>query len=460
MEARNKAETTIEEYNMIGKGENILVGVSGGPDSMCLLYILIELSKTLGFNVFVAHVNHKIRGAEGDLDEEYVKNYCISNHIPFYSGHYNVEEIAKERKISTETCGRELRYNFFMELYNKLSIDKIALAHNANDNAETIIMRLIRGTGLDGLIGIKAVRDGIYIRPLIYVSRKEIEDYCRVNNINPRIDRTNSEAVYRRNKVRLKLIPYIDENFDCDIIKSLNKLSKTIEPDIEYLDQVSWQKYQEYCTIDQGRVIINKDAFCLHKAILARIIRKAFFYISKKNYNLESCHIEDIIKLYSKGTGRKINLPEEIVAINNYRDIILEIKAKITDKNNIYRLSIGENIIKALNLKINIAIIEKSFELLKNPDVKYFDYDKIKGDILIRFRNNGDKFTPLGMSGGKKLKDFFMDLKVEREKRDYIPLICFGDVIAWVYNYRISDRFKLDANSKKILQIRIEREDN
>lgn len=460
MEAKNKAEAEIEEYNMIRKGQNVLIGVSGGPDSMCLLHILMELSKTLNFNIFVAHINHKIREIEGDLDEEYVKNYCISSHIPFYSRQYNVEDIAKERKISTETCGRELRYKFFMELYMKLSIDKIALAHNANDNAETLIMRLMRGTGLDGLIGIKPVRDNIYIRPLINVTRKEIEEYCRVNNIIPRIDRTNSEAIYRRNKIRLKLIPYIDENFDCDITKSLNKLSKIAEPDIDYLDQVACQKYQEYCTENQGRLIINKDAFCIHKAILTRIIRKAFFHVSKKNYNLESCHVEDIIKLYSKGTGRKINLPEEIVAINNYKDIILEVKSNKTDKNKIYNLNIGENNIKELNININIDIIDKNAELIKNSDVKYFDYDKIKGDILIRFRNNGDRFVPLGMDGEKKLKDFFIDLKVEREKRDNIPLICFGDTIAWVYNYRISDRFKLDVNSKRILQIRIESEDN
>ena len=290
MEARNKAEAAIEEYHMIEKGQKVLVGVSGGPDSMCLLHILMELSKTLDFKVFAAHINHKIRGIEGDLDEEYVKSYCLINNIPFYSGQYNVEEIAKIKKVSTETCGREIRYNFFKELSKKLSIDKTALAHNANDNAETLIMRLMRGTGLDGLMGIKPVRDEIYIRPLINVSRKEIEEYCRDNNIIPRIDRTNSEAIYKRNKIRLELIPYINQNFQGDIIKSLNKLSRTLEPDIEYLNQVSYEKYKEYCEENQGRVIIKRDAFSLPTAILTRIIRKAFFYVSKKNYNLESCH--------------------------------------------------------------------------------------------------------------------------------------------------------------------------
>ncbi|MFA6939794.1 MAG: tRNA lysidine(34) synthetase TilS [Clostridiaceae bacterium] len=459
MEARNIAEAAIEEYHMIEKGQKVLVGVSGGPDSMCLLHILIELSRTLDFKVFAAHINHKIRGIEGDLDQEYVKNYCLSNNIPFYSGQYNVEEIARIRKISTETCGREIRYNFFKELSKKLSIDKIALAHNANDNAETLIMRLMRGTGLDGLIGIKPVRDEIFIRPLINVSRKEIEEYCRENNIIPRIDRTNSEAIYKRNKIRLELIPYINQNFEGDIIKSLNKLSRTLEPDIEYLNQASWEKYKEYCEENQGRVIIKKDAFFLPTAILTRIIRKAFFYVSKKNYNLESCHVEDTIKLYGRETGRKINLPEEIVAINNYKDIILEVKAKKIEKNKMFKLNIGENNIKELGLNIIINIIEKKEELIKNSDVKYFDYDKIKGDIQLRFRTDGDRFVPLGMSGEKKLKDLFIDLKIEREKRDEIPLICFGDVIAWVYDYRISDKFKLDKNSKKILEIKIESED-
>lgn len=458
MEARNKAESAIKEYHMIKKGQNVLIGVSGGPDSMCLLHILMDLSRTLKFKIFVAHINHKIRGIEGDLDQEYVRSFCLSNNIPFYSREYFVEEIARKRKISTETCGRELRYGFFMELFRELSIDKIALAHNANDNAETLIMRLMRGTGLDGLLGIKPVRDGIYIRPLINVSRREIEEYCSENNINPRIDRTNNESIYKRNKIRLELIPYINKNFDCNIIKSLNKLSRTLEPDMEFLDMTASEKYKEYCVEKQGRVTISRDAFSLHQAIITRIIRKSFFYASGKNYNLESCHVEDVIKLFRRGTGRRINLPEEIVAINNYKDIILEVKRNKKNNNKIFSLNMGKNIIKELGLNIELNITEKN-KLIKNSDVKYFDYDKIKGDVILRFRTEGDRFTPLGMNGEKKLKDFFIDLKVEREKRDKTPLICFGDTIAWVYNYRISDKFKLNKETKKILEIKIESED-
>lgn len=459
MKAIESALFAIEEYKMIKNGDNILVGVSGGPDSMCLLHILLEISKSRNLTIFVAHINHKIRGIEGDKDEIYVENFCKERDIPFYSKTFLVEKEARKRKISTETCGREIRYEYFEDLYKELSIDKVALAHNANDNGETILMRIMRGTGLDGLIGIKPVRDNIFIRPLIATGRKEIEEYCMLNKIEPRIDKTNNESIYRRNKIRLELIPYIEENFNSDIIKSLNKLANIVEGDYDYLNNLSEEKYKELCRFTEDKVYIDKSAFLLHISILTRIIRKAFFQVSGKNYNMEKIHVYDIIKLNTKKTGSRINLPEDIVVINNYKEVIFQVKEDKSTDSRIFNLNIGENYIEEIKTKIYIQLIKKGEELVENSNVKYFDYKKVSGDIVLRWRKDGDRFRPLGMKGEKKLKDFFIDNKVERDIRDKVPLICFGQDIAFVYNYRISDKFKISEDTKDILMIKIESED-
>jgi tRNA(Ile)-lysidine synthase len=226
---------TIKENNMFDKGDRVIVAVSGGPDSITLLHILYKLREELSISIFVAHINHCLRGEESDKDEEYVKKFCENLNIEFSSKRVNIDEIAKVKNISSESAGREARYEFFKELRKKFSAQKVAIAHNANDQAETILMRIMRGTGTEGLIGIKPVRDAVFVRPLINSTRNQIEEYCLKNNLSPRIDKTNLEAIYARNKVRLQLIPYIQHNFNKDIINVLNRLSYTAKVDNEYL---------------------------------------------------------------------------------------------------------------------------------------------------------------------------------------------------------------------------------
>ncbi len=199
----------IKEHSMLAKGDKVIVAFSGGPDSTCLLHILNEHKDELGITLFGAHLNHCLRGIESDMDEEYAKKTCENMNIDFYSRKIDVNIIAQQNNLSCEMAGRKARYDFFEELMIKLNASKIALAHNANDQAETILMRIMRGTGMEGLIGIRPIRDKIYVRPVLNLSRLEIEKYCEKNSINPRIDKSNLETIYARNKVRLDLIPYI-----------------------------------------------------------------------------------------------------------------------------------------------------------------------------------------------------------------------------------------------------------
>ena len=449
----------IRKNLMFDKGDKVIVAVSGGPDSTCLLYILNELKEKLGITLIGAHINHCLRGDESDKDEEYAKKSCEKLNIDFYSKKVDVHKISKEKSLSCEMAGREVRYKFFEELVIKLDANKVAIAHNANDQAETILMRIMRGTGIAGMIGIKPVRDKIYVRPILLLTRKEIEKYCSINNIIPRIDKTNLENVYARNKVRLEMIPYIEKNFNADIIKTLNRLSDIVKIDNEYLESICQKEYEKCCEISEQRVIINKSAFINHEAILSRIIRSALLEINHNLYNIEKIHITSIIELQKHETGKSIMLPQNIIAENSYGNINVYIYVKAIEAyKNQYSLNINEkNTIHALKKTIRIDVKSKMqyTEFIGNDSIKYFDYDKLTKPITFRYRKDGDKFTPLGMLGSKKISDLFIDLKIPKDIRNEIPLICFGNDIGWVVGYRVSEKFKVSKNTKNILQIKI-----
>ena len=240
---KEKILKTIKKYNLIKDGDKIVVGVSGGPDSITLLDLLLKLKNQniIKFDIVVCHINHMIR-EEATSDEEYVKEYCNKHNIECFVKRAEVEEIAKQNKMGTEETGRKIRYDFFYEILEKTKSNKIATAHNANDNAETVLMNLIRGCGTSGLKGIEANNKQL-IRPLIECSRKEIEEYCKQNNLNPRIDKTNFENDYTRNKIRNMLIPYIQENFNPNIIEGINRLSSLSKQENDYLEKETQKAY-------------------------------------------------------------------------------------------------------------------------------------------------------------------------------------------------------------------------
>lgn len=453
----------IVKYSMFDKGDKVIVAVSGGPDSICLLHSLYELREKLAITIYAAHLNHCLRGRAADMDEEYVKEFCHKLNIEFRSKRVDVNKLSKDKNISCESAGRKARYDFFYELKKEFNAQKIAIAHNANDQAETILMRIMRGTGLNGLVGIRPVRDKIFVRPLINITRSQIEDYCTLNNLNPRIDKTNLETIYSRNKIRLELIPYIQKNFNEDIIKTLNRLSDTIKADNDYLEAISKEKFKKYCDINKEKVIISKGAFVEHKAIITRIIRLAIYNLCGNLYNLDKSHIYQIIDIQGTSTGKALNLPGNINVINNYGNIYIYKTKNYSSKketNTEYKLGMGINELRDENLIVELSLLKnESIQNLKsNKLIKYFNYDKIKGEIVLRHKKDGDRFIPLGMNGSKKLKDFFIDEKVIKYQREEIPIICFDNEISWIVGYRTSEVFKVTENTKNILQIKIKGE--
>lgn len=329
---KEKILNTIKKYNLIQKNDKIVIGVSGGPDSMCLLDSLYSLKRELQIEIFVAHINHMIR-KEADEDTQYVEKYCNEKNIEIFIKKADVTKLSKEQKIGTEEMGRIVRYDFFEEVANKVGANKIATAHNANDNAETVLMNLLRGSGVSGLKGIEIKRkqnkDNCdkkinqmsqtieYIRPIRECTRQEIEEYCNKSNLNPKIDKTNSENIYNRNKIRNLLIPYLKKEFNPNILEGLNRLSDIAREEEEYFDEIIQEKYEKLQIGENEKEVILdlKEFNLLPKVIKSRLV---LYTINKVNGNVQGIskiHVEDIIKLCQNNVGNKYMTPNKNIKI-------------------------------------------------------------------------------------------------------------------------------------------------
>lgn len=460
-----KVMSYIKDNNLIKSGDKVLVALSGGPDSVCLLNILYNLKAELNIEVGAAHLNHLLRDKDAFEDEEYVKTLCKSLDIPCFVKRVDINKYSKDKKMSSEMAGREARYNFFDDIVKDEGYTKIATAHNANDQAETILFRLMRGSGIEGLCGIKVRRDKI-IRPILCLSRKEVEEYIEINNLKPRIDKTNFEKIYNRNKIRLDMIPYIKENFNEDIIQTLNRMSVLLQKDNEFIENSARSFYEKHCIEQSDYFIIKKEMFDNKEAVVTRVIRYALTNFSKTHYDFEMKHIYEICNLAKNNSGKAIDLPNKIYAENIYGDIYIKERININNIDVKQEIVVNKNEIKGKkiffdneNIEFSLLKNDSNLDLNQNNLIKYFDFDKINDSISLRKRKNGDKIIPLGMKGSKKIKDLFIDMKVPKEERDCIPLLCFDENISWIVGIRVSEEYKITNKTKNILRVIVERKE-
>lgn len=309
----NKILETIKKYNLITSGDTILVAVSGGPDSMCLLDNLLKLKNVLEVKeIVVAHLNHMIR-QEAKEETEYVEEYCNKNNIRCFVKYEDIIKEAKEQKIGTEEAGRKARYDFFEQIASKTNADKIAIAHNKNDNVETVFMHMLRGSGISGLTGIKPYREGKYIRPLIKCSRDEIEEYCAKEKLNPKYDKTNNDNTYTRNRIRNELIPYIKKEFNPNIIETIDRLSELILDEENYMQEITVENYNLILENEnKDEIVFNLKKFNLLKDIIkSRIILYTVKRLFGTSKGIEKIHIDDIIKLCGNNIGNKYTMPNK-----------------------------------------------------------------------------------------------------------------------------------------------------
>ncbi|HIH2818172.1 TPA: tRNA lysidine(34) synthetase TilS [Clostridioides difficile] len=454
----DKVLSTINKHNLIQKGDKIVLGLSGGPDSVCLLHVLNRLKKDFNIEIYAAHLNHQIRGIEAQKDALYVSKLCEDMGIIFFVKSINVPKYCENEGLSLEEGARKLRYEMFYEIKDKIKANKIAIGHNLNDQAETVMMRIMRGTGLKGLKGIDYIRDNCIIRPILDVERNEIEEYCEAYNLNPRIDKTNLENIYTRNKIRLDLLPYMKDNFNLNVIESIVRMSNSLKSDNDYIEKEAEAKFREVSNIkEKGFVEINLDDFvCLHDAIKVRVLRNSIKHILGDTNFVDQRHIEDIMSLEDNSKVNKmLTLPRNIFVYRKKDSIILTNEEIVNEEIEFYYNVPSNGFIKIKELKQIIETQVMSIDRYKSMKLdnssKGFDFNKVKGGIVIRSRRQGDKIK-LAM-GSKKVKDLFIDLKIPREERCKIPIITDSEGIICVGDYKISENYKIDENTKEVLKI-------
>ncbi len=452
---------TISAHGMIKKGDRVLAAVSGGADSVCMLHILRRLSEELGFTLFCAHLNHGLRGAAADSDEKYVEKLCAGLGVNLYTRRADVAGRAVRDKLTVEEAGRAERYEFFDELRKKHKITLTATAHNKNDNAETVLMRIMRGTGTDGLSAVQYKRDDGVIRPLLDVSRKEIEGYCEANGLEYCTDATNSDNLYTRNKIRNELIPYIEREFGCDMINSLAKLAENAGGDARFINGYAERVYKRLSSpLPSGKPnVLHIESLCvLERPIAVRVVKIAAGR-AKPGLRLEKKHIDDILALCGRDTGAAVDLPRGLRAEVRYGWIEFfeqgtEVE-RIRDEGGgfLREVSVGSvYYIEEIDKNIGLRIEGKGYSLKINESGA--DMDKLENEkLFIRGRRKGDRivFFPDGRT--KKIKNVFIDAKIPKADREKIPLLCTKDEVVAIIGGRVGEKYKVNKDTERILVI-------
>lgn len=469
-----RIEKFIQKYHMLTCGDKVIAGVSGGADSVCLFLMLLELREKIGFDLIAVHVHHGLRGEAADQDQQFVEALCEQHRIPLEIFRVNLESIAKKRKQSLEEAGRMVRREAFDSVCKKYGGNKIALAHHQNDNAETLLWNLSRGTGLDGLGGIRPV-NGKFIRPLLCMSRKEIEEYLAKRKQSYCIDETNAGTDYTRNKLRHLVLPILEEQVNSAAVRHMNETMEQIWELQEYMQEQVEAAYQE-CAQEHFEkacwIQIQQKSFETFPELIKKmVIRKGMEQVGGKKRDLSHKHVDVMMELMNKQVGRTLDLPYEMHAKRNYEGIRLEKqrtysfgeekKAEIMQEC-MSELNIpGETILADRNLKLRCKILEKP-KNLSIKDIpqkiytKWFDYGIIKSSLYIRTRQAGDTIVIDEKGHQKKLKNWFVDEKIPKEVRDSQLLLAENNEILWVLGHRMSQAYQVKQSTKWILQIEVE----
>ncbi len=472
----DKVRETIISNRLIEKGDHIVLGVSGGPDSACLLSVFRELTDEWGLTLHGVHINHCLRGKDADEDQIYTEELCKKLSVPCHVFRYDVNLLASRLKITTEEAGRKVRYESFekikksIESQNPIPGVKIAIAHNLNDQAETILMRIIRGTGTDGLSGIEYIRQGVFIRPLLNVSRREVEEYCKEHNLQPRIDRSNLEPVYTRNRLRLELLPLLQAEYNENILSALDRLSRIACEDKEYL-YLQVDKVRDIVSGEgDSRIISRKDYLKLHPAIGKRLIGMTLKEMGLVQ-DMTAVHLEGADNLMRKGkTGGRIDFPGgyglRLVYEGGELYRLCSGAGNISDPMDArpfcYPIRINKTIrIPELNALLKVRILQADQNPILFADSPFsacLDLGRmgIINNMTVRTRMPGDYIVPFGMKGTKKLQDFFVDEKIKKEERGRIPLVCLGQEVLWVVGRRINENYKVTEKTKEAIYIEFE----
>lgn len=447
-----KMKEYVAQYRMIEPGDIVIAGISGGGDSMAMLSLLRLYQQEVPFFLCAVHVHHGIRGAEADRDEELVKKVCAQWQIPFYSYHYAVPELAKEYKMGLEETGRLVRREAF-SLGTKAFLEilqeperggrvRIALAHNENDVAETLLHNLCRGTGLKGLASIPPVKDQV-IRPILCLKKEEILCYLKTEKIPYETDSTNLTDLYTRNKIRHKVLPLLEQEMNAESIRHMAETALMVGQAEAYLSRQG-KKLAETYVKPQGENLFLPDKFWKEEPVVASYgLLQLFEKLAGKRKDFTSSHVKSVENLCSLQVGRKIQLPYGLMAQRTYGGILL---GKVQSSEKKAQMDPKKQFIGKIILNEGQKIEEKTY-------TKWLDYDKIKNDLSIRTRQPGDFLVVDSKGSRKKLNRYFIDEKIPAQERDQILVLAMGSEILWVVGGRISENYKITPKTRRILEI-------
>jgi len=487
----------IQEHHLVSSQDKLLVAVSGGQDSVCLLHILVKLMEELDIRLYVAHLNHQLRGAEAEADAGYVSELAHQLGIPATIEQRDVKAYQARAHISLEEAAREVRYAFLAQVARSIGADRVAVGHTVDDHIETILMHLIRGTGTRGLCGLqpKQIRNSlIIIRPLLSVSRQETADYCHHYQLAPRVDASNLSLSPLRNRIRLQLLPLL-QSYNPGVAEALLRTARIASDDLAFLDRETGQLWGEVAQELENTIILDKERFLgLPSALKRHLLRASIEKLLGNLKDIETRHIEEIMDALTKPAGKRLSLPGGLIFSIEYDKYLIgadsaalspfpslgaefqlkipgetllpgwRIEASILSREDFTTTSFIKGSVKGRSPFTNYSSPSpwkergtEGVRLIDNLFTAHFDLDKTGDKLTVRSRQPGDRFQPLGMSQPKKLGEFMIDAKIPSAWRQRIPIVCSPKQILWVVGWRIDERVKVTDNTKQVLCLKFER---
>lgn len=455
----------IRVNNLVQKHDNIVVAVSGGPDSVCLLHLLINLQHELPLNLHIAHLNHQIREAEADADAEYVADLSRRFSIPATIEKRNVLAYQVESHLSLEEAAREMRYNFLVDVAKDVDAMQVAVGHTSDDHVETVLMHLIRGSGLNGLRGLRPINRWYYmgygltvIRPLLVINHKDTISYCHQHHLMPRTDMSNLSMSGLRNQIRLQLIPIL-QKYNPKINSALHRTSRIVSKDLDFIDNQIAHLSGDLIQKQGNTIVIPKDKLAklpssLQYHLLLMVIKEMLGTLK----NINSYHIEEMAAILSKPAGRSVNLPSGLIFLVDYDKYIVSGEptnlCPFPPLKGEFQLTIPGKT-RLPGWQVEASIINRKEINTEDVFTAYFDLAKVKNRLLVRHRRPGDRFIPLGMNSLKKVGIFMIDARIPRIWRERVPIVCSPEQILWLVGYRIDERVKIDDDTQQMLCLKM-----
>jgi len=459
----NQVRRTIDRYRLLEKGDRLIVGVSAGVDSMVLLHLLNASREAFNLSLIVAHVNHGLRPEESEKEAELVQEESERLGLPFEYGQFNVKEFQQLTGFSPQDAARRVRFQFFQDLLEKHHAKKIALGHNADDQVETILLRLIRGSGLQGLKGILPIREGKVIRPLLEAWREEIETFAIEKGIHYRLDSSNLKQDYLRNRIRLALIPSVEREYQTNFKKILLRTSAILREENDYLEKGTEEAYRKIVQQEKDTLSFKFSEYqSLHQAIQWRIIRRVMETICAQGMAVEEQEWSDVHQIH-----QRLRKPPPSFILELSRGLWIEKQYDIVKLGRggvkpfppfeVELIFPGHTFIEEIGKEIIIEEVNRGpfRDDKESLSMIFMDCESLQFPLKIRNFRPGDRFRPLGVKGTQKVKEFFIDHKVPRFERPKIPLLISGEKIVWIVGYRIDERVKVTEKTKKVLKVKV-----